>query len=235
MDALDEILRAHFAPAGAPARLAAGAWRRGDATAAGIARVMDRLRVEATPRGVSRVVVGAGRPRPAASGAARRHAEQAREELREYLAGARTFFGVPVDLTGTAPFQARVLDETARIPYGGVVSYAALARRIGYPRAARAVGNALGANPVPLIVPCHRVIRGDGTWGHYVFGGRLKTALLRLERTTPALVGGTTTRIVCRHGCRHEQRIGEDRRVVFASVAGARASGYRPCRVCTPA
>lgn len=237
MDWLDDTLRAHFAPTGAPPALGARVRRalaaHGDDA---LARVLDRLRVEATPRGVARVTLGRGGPAaPAADRAARRHVAQAREELREYLTGRRTFFDVPVDLAGVAPFQARVLAEAARIPFGGVTSYAALAARVGHPRAARAVGNALGANPVPLLVPCHRVVRGDGTWGHYVFGGRLKTALLRLERETPALVGCTTTRIVCRHGCPHEQRVREDRRVVFASVADAVDVGYRPCRVCRPA
>jgi O-6-methylguanine DNA methyltransferase len=160
--------------------------------------------------------------------------ERAREELGEYLAGRRAFFEVPVDLAGVPAFQARVLDAARRIPFGLVTSYAELARRIGHPRAARAVGNALGANPVPLIVPCHRVVRGDGTWGHYVFGGDLKTRLLALERATPALVGCTSTRIVCRHGCRHEQRVAEANRVVFAAVEDARSVGYRPCRVCRP-
>jgi hypothetical protein len=58
---------------------------------------------------------------------------------------------------------------------------------------------------VPVIVPCHRIIRGDGTWGHYAFGGEMKTQLLRLERSTPAIIGCTSTRIVCRRGCAHEQ------------------------------
>jgi methylated-DNA-[protein]-cysteine S-methyltransferase len=150
----------------------------------------------------------------------------------EYLAGRRTYFSVPVDLEGLGEFQARVLAQAARIPYGETASYAELARRIRHPRASRAVGNALGANPVPIVIPCHRVIRGDGTWGHYAFGGAMKTALLKLERTTPALVGSDTTRIVCRKGCAHEQRIGEAHRVVFASVADARTVGYRPCKIC---
>jgi O-6-methylguanine DNA methyltransferase len=157
-----------------------------------------------------------------------------RAELAEYLGGRRSFFSVPIDLAGLPPFQARVLAATRRIPFGEVTSYATLAVRIGHPRAARAVGNALGANPVPLLVPCHRVIRGDGTWGHYAFGGALKTRLLALERSSPALVGCATTRIVCRRGCRHERRLPEERRIVFASVADAASVGYRPCRVCRP-
>jgi O-6-methylguanine DNA methyltransferase len=139
-----------------------------------------------------------------------------------------------VDLEGVGDFQARVLAEANRIQFGEVDSYSALARRVGHPRAARAVGNALGANPVPVIVPCHRIVRGDGTWGHYAFGGTMKTQLLRLERTTPALIGCTSTRIICRRGCAHEQRVGEANRIVFASVADAASVGYRPCRVCRP-
>ena len=192
----------------------------------------DRFRIEATDRGVSRLRPGRGVG--ADSAHARRHAERAREELREYLAGRRTFFSVAVDLGGVPEFQGKVLAEARRIAFGDVESYAELARRIGHPRAARAVGNALGANPVPVIVPCHRIIRGDGSWGHYAFGGEMKTLLLALERSTPALIGCTTTRIVCRRGCAHEQRVGEDKRVVFASVGDARSVGYRPCRICHP-
>src|SRR5207244_8699929 len=183
-------------------------------------------------RGVARLAYGRGRD--VAAGRGRRHAEQARQELAEYLAGRRTFFTVPVDLAGVGEFQGRVLAAANRIPFGQVTSYSDLARRIGHPRAARAVGNALGANPVPVIVPCHRVVRGDGTWGHYLFGERLKTRLLTLERSTPALVGCATTRVVCRHGCAHEQRVREDRRIVFASIGDAESVGYRACRACRP-
>ncbi|PYN62043.1 MAG: cysteine methyltransferase [Candidatus Rokuibacteriota bacterium] len=195
-------------------------------------KLAGRFRIEATDRGVTRLYPGRGVL--AESARARRHAAQAVEELGEYLAGRRAFFSVDVDLAGVAPFQARVLAEAGRIPFGETESYAELARRIGRPRAARAVGNALGANPVPVIVPCHRVIRGDGSWGHYAFGGEMKTRLLALERATPALVGCASTRIVCRRGCPHEQRVGEANRVVFASVPDARSVGYRPCRACRP-
>ncbi len=231
MDRTDTMLRALFAvpaPRGLGDRLRA-ALREEPAT---LAALIDRFHVEATGRGIARL--GYGRGRDVAAGGGRRFVAQARRELGEYLAGRRTFFTVPVDLAGVGEFQGQVLAAARRIPFGQVASYADLARGIGHPRAARAVGNALGANPVPVIVPCHRVIRGDGSWGHYAFGGELKTRLLRLERTTPVLVGCTSTRIVCRHGCAHEQRIGEDRRVVFASVADAASVGYRPCKVCRP-
>jgi methylated-DNA-[protein]-cysteine S-methyltransferase len=231
MDRTDEMLRELFvvpAPSTLPARVRA-ALREPAPTLEDLA---DRFHFEATELGVSRLAYGRGRD--VAAGRGRRHVEQARAELAEYLAGRRTFFTVPIDLDGVAAFQDQVLSEARRIPFGAVSSYAALAQAIGHPRAARAVGNALGANPVPVLVPCHRVIRGDGTWGHYAFGPALKTRLLALERSTPLLVASTSTRVVCRRGCRNEQRIDESRRVVFASVADAAGLGYRPCAVCQP-
>lgn len=229
MDRIDRTLKEYFSPA-APAGLITRVVRRLGAPPASLEPLAERFEIEATERGVARIGFRpAGRTGSVSGG---RHAERARTELREFLAGRRTFFSVPVDLSGLPEFQRRVLGEASRIGFGEVTSYASLAGRIGHPRAARAVGNALGANPVPLIVPCHRVIRGDGTWGHYAFGGELKTSLLRLERSTPLLVGCTTTRIVCRRGCAHEQRVGEARRVVFASVDDAESVGYRRCRVC---
>jgi methylated-DNA-[protein]-cysteine S-methyltransferase len=230
-DWLDDVLRAHFEAARPPAGLARRVLRGVRRRDPSLAHLVDRFRIEATPRGVRRVRFdGHRRARPAGEGA---HAARARRELAEYLAGQRTYFSVPLDLE-LPRFQARVLAEAARVPFGEVVSYAALAARIGHPRAARAVGNALGANPVPILVPCHRVVRADGTWGHYALGPRVKTALLALERTVPTLVGCSGTRIVCRRGCRHEQRIADERRVTFASVADARDVGYRACRVCRP-
>ena len=232
MDTFEDVLREHFDASRVPAEVAArlarvtnvGPTLDPEATAA-------RFSIEASERGVRRVELVTGRGGVAGD---RGHAERARRELIEYLDGRRTFFSVPVDLSGIAAFQGEVLAAAARIPYGETVSYAALAESVGRPRAARAVGNALGANPVPVIVPCHRIIRGDGTWGHYAFGGAMKTALLTLERVTPALVGCATTRIVCRRGCAHEQRIQERNRIVFASVTDAGSVGYRPCRVCRP-
>jgi methylated-DNA-[protein]-cysteine S-methyltransferase len=231
MDRTDATLRDLFAvqpPAGFDRRLREALREEPRALEA----LIDRFHVEASERGIARLLYGRGRD--VVAGRGRRHAEQARQELAEYLAGRRTFFTVPVDLAGIGEFQDRVLTEANRIPFGEVTSYADLARRIGHPRAARAVGNALGANPVPVIVPCHRVIRGDGSWGHYAFGGALKTRLLALERATPLLIGCASTHIVCRRGCTHEQRIGENGRIVFASVADAAGVGYRPCKVCKP-
>lgn len=229
MDTLDTRLKEFFAPP-APARLARRVLGR-LAPPPDLSKLVARFAIEASDRGVRRLAYGRGHD--VATRAGRRHLERAREELTDYLAGRRTYFSVPVDLE-VPPFQAKVLAAADRVPFGEVASYAELARRIGHPRAARAVGNALGANPVPIFLPCHRIVRGDGTWGHYAFGGALKTRLLALERATPALVGCATTRIICRRGCAHEQRIAEPNRIVFASVADAVGVGYRPCRRCHP-
>ena len=100
-------------------------------------------------------------------------------QLQEYFAGERRTFDVPVELGGT-PFQREVWSELTRIPYGETVSYGELARRVGRPRGPRAVGRANGRNPVPIIVPCHWVVAGDGIGG-YSGGLPLKRALLALE------------------------------------------------------
>jgi O-6-methylguanine DNA methyltransferase len=144
------------------------------------AGLAERFRIEASPRGVTRITPGRGID--ATSPAARRHAERARRELAEYFSGRRTRFSVALDLHGLPEFQARVLAATRSVGFGRVTSYTALAAEIGAPRAPRAVGTALARNPVPILVPCHRVVRRDGTWGPYAFGPALKSALLALER-----------------------------------------------------
>lgn len=232
MDRVDNILTAHFSVDSAPEGLAQGILKRVREPELKAGGLMDKIEITATDRGV--YLIRAERLAPPPSAKARRLVERARIELGEYLEGERTFFTVPVDLSMTPPFQRDVLEAARAIPFGEVRSYAWVAREIGRPQAMRAVGNALGANPVPLIIPCHRVLRSDGGVGGYLFGSRAKDRLLALERTTPTLIGCTSTRIVCRRGCPHEQRAGEERRVVFASVADARSVGYRPCAVCHP-
>jgi methylated-DNA-[protein]-cysteine S-methyltransferase len=103
-----------------------------------------------------------------------------RTQLTEYLAGKRRTFDLPLRLEGT-PFQRRVWDELCRIPFGETISYAELARRVGQPGAARAVGSANGRNRIGLIIPCHRVIAADGTLGGYGGGLDRKRWLLRHE------------------------------------------------------
>ena len=232
-DRIDQMLSEYFKPADAPAGLAQHVIRRAGETDREAETLLGRLAVSATPRGVS--LIRLGRQTPGESGASRRLIERAREELHDYLRGQRVYFSVPVDLGGAPDFQAKVLRAAGNIPFGQARPYAWVAKRIGHPGAVRAVGTALGKNPVPLIVPCHRVLKSDGGVGGYIFGTRLKGRLLEIERTTPVLEGCTSTRIVCRVGCSHLRRAKPENRVVFASVEDARSVGYRPCQVCRPA
>jgi len=102
-------------------------------------------------------------------------------QLRAYFAGQRRAFDVQLDLSGITPFHRRVLMAAAAVPAGQVVSYGEIARRIGQPRGSRAVGQALKRNPIPIVVPCHRVIAAGGRIGGYGGGLRIKRKLLRLE------------------------------------------------------
>ncbi len=108
--------------------------------------------------------------------------DQARRELDEYFEGQRHEFGLELDwrLVGGG-FAARVLRETAKVPFGVTTSYGEVAARAGSPRAFRAAGTALGHNPIPLVVPCHRVLRAGGVLGQYGGGPEMKAFLLRLE------------------------------------------------------
>jgi len=107
--------------------------------------------------------------------------DEVRRELDEYFDGRRRTFELPLDWRLTRGFSERVLRATARIPYGGVSTYRDVAARAGNPRAMRAAGNALGSNPLPIVVPCHRVVRTGGDVGNYGGGPDMKRALLRLE------------------------------------------------------
>jgi methylated-DNA-[protein]-cysteine S-methyltransferase len=102
-------------------------------------------------------------------------------ELEEYFAGRRRAFDVPVDLRLARGFRRSVLERLTQVPYARTVSYAELAARAGSPRAVRAVGTACALNPVPLVVPCHRVVRSDGASGGYRGGPEVKRRLLALE------------------------------------------------------
>lgn len=141
----------------------------------GIALARDALtlRVESTARGVSRIEFQRGQPE--------RLPHPLQRQLERYFAGERIQFRVPLDLRAGTPFQRKVWRILRRIPYGQTRSYAWVARRIGCPRATRAVGAACGANPAPILVPCHRVVRSDGSLGGFSAGLKMKRALLRLE------------------------------------------------------
>jgi methylated-DNA-[protein]-cysteine S-methyltransferase len=110
--------------------------------------------------------------------------DEVASQLDEYFAGTRTVFDVPMALEGT-DFQQRVWAELCAIPYGQTISYGELARRVGNPKASRAVGLANGRNPVAVIVPCHRVIAADGSLGGYGGGLDRKVHLLGLEQRRP--------------------------------------------------
>ena len=226
--ALRDLLDPPSPPAGFAERVLGAIRERHEAGAAALA-----FDIAASARGIASLRPGVGRVE-AESPRARALAERAREELAEYLQGLRSYFTLPVDLSRAASFQRSVLEAAAAIPFGEVRSYRWIAERIGSRSAVRAVGTALGRNPVPILVPCHRVLRSDGTLGGYAFGLGLKSRLLALEHDTPALVGSDTTRIACRHGCPDERRVAEHHRVVFSSVREARAAGYRTCRRCIP-
>ena len=105
-----------------------------------------------------------------------------RTQLSEYFEGKRSGFSLPLDLKEATNFQKRVWEVLQGIPYGTTMSYAQMARKIGRPEAVRAVGNACGANPVPIIIPCHRVVRSDGTLGGYTSGLDVKKALIEHEK-----------------------------------------------------
>jgi methylated-DNA-[protein]-cysteine S-methyltransferase len=151
-----------------------------------------RLLVAATPRGLVRVsfhgeaheaVLGelAERLSPRVLEAPSR-LDIVRRELEEYFEGGRREFDVPLDwsLTGST-FRRRVLERTAKIPYGATASYRDVASAAGNERAVRAAGTALGANPIPIVVPCHRVLRSGGALGGYGGGLEAKRFLLDLE------------------------------------------------------
>jgi methylated-DNA-[protein]-cysteine S-methyltransferase len=104
-----------------------------------------------------------------------------RRELDEYFEGRRRAFDLAVDWSLTSGFRRRVLEATARIPAGQVTTYGALAERVGNPRASRAVGSAVGSNPVAIVVPCHRVLPAAGGVGNYGGGPERKAFLLELE------------------------------------------------------
>lgn len=150
----------------------------------------------------------------------------------------------PFDLSHSTVFEAAVLRKALEIPRGQVRPYSWIAREIGSPKASRAVGSALAGNPIPLLIPCHRVVRGDGVIGNYIFGTEIKRSLLTEERanidrleafgkTGIRFVGSDTTHIFCFPTCRYQPK--EEHLQFFHSEAEARARGYRPCKVCRPA
>ena len=166
--------------------------------------------------------------------------------FRRRMAGKRGT-SPPFDLRELTEFEQAVLRKTLEIPYGEVRPYGWIAREIGRPKAVRAVGSALAGNPIPLAIPCHRVVRTDGHIGEYGLGGpERKREILSKEGVDPDWLetlarrglryqGSDTTKIFCFPTCRHARRTMEKHTVRFSSAEEAAAARYRPCKVCRPA
>ena len=179
--------------ADALARVARVATARGavDVAYATVDSPLGPLVVAATPRGLVRVAYADERADAVVDDLARRlsprvlaaphRLDGVRRALDEYFDGRRREISVTLDWSLTDGFTRRVLEATARIPYGSVSTYAEVAGRAGSPRASRAAGNALGSNPIPIVVPCHRVLRTGGALGGYTGGVDRKRFLLSLE------------------------------------------------------
>jgi len=150
-----------------------------------------KLMVAATPRGLVRITFPVEKPETVLEQLASRvsprilespaRLDDVRRELDRYFEGRLQRFDLPLDWQLTRGFYRKVLRATARIPYGQTRSYSEMANKAGSPRAVRATGTALGSNPLPIIVPCHRVLRSGGALGGYGGGLEVKQALLELE------------------------------------------------------
>ena len=200
-DWIEQALREQ-APADTPAPLpeietAAAAAGLLDVAYATFDSPIGRLLLARTPRGLARIAyLDDGGEDSVLQGlaarlsprllAAPRQLDEPRRELAQYFAGRRREFELRLDWQLTRGFGRRVLQATAAIPYGSVSSYQQVAATAGSPRGSRAAGNALGANPLPIVVPCHRVLRSGGGIGGYTGGLDRKRTLLQVERGAPA-------------------------------------------------
>ncbi len=173
-----------------------------------------------------------------------RAAQSAGAEIRRFLNGERSALSRRADLTLVeSPFQRRALKRLCRLPAGSVVTYRGLAEAVGAPRSQRAIGNTMASNPVPIYVPCHRVVRSDGTVGHYGGGIERKVKLLRaegfsigrdLQLHARTVLGHPGTHVYCRPECAAGQRTHHSRLLRFADCESARRAGMRPCGFCRP-
>lgn len=162
-----------------------------------------------------------------------------------HLRGGRRFRAV--DISWLPEFQRRVLEKTGEIPRGEVRPYSWIAKELGRPGAARAVGSALARNPIPFVIPCHRVVRADASFGEYSGGGpEVKLSLLEWEgvpvrelavraRHGNLYTGSRTTNVFCYPTCASARRIRTENAVAFPSRRAAEAAGYRACKRCRPA
>ena len=200
MNTLEDALRASApAPDAEPPDVAGAAAGAGllDVAYATHDTPVGRLLLAATPRGLVRLTYLDGDDDAALAELARRVSprlllapralDQPRRELEEYFAGGRRRFDLALDWQLMRGFGRRVMQAAAQVPYGGVSTYKQVAGQAGNPRAARAAGNALGANPLPIVLPCHRILHSGGGLGGYTGGLDRKRLLLALERGQPPL------------------------------------------------
>lgn len=157
---------------------------------ASIASPLGRLYISATEKGLCRLVLDGSemifiQGLQDHYGIAPVHAgeyfDEMEKELTLYFHGELKKLDLPIDWSDISPFQKRVLGELLKVPYGETTSYGEIARRIGKPQASRAVGTAIARNPLPIIIPCHRMIPSDGSLGGYLWGPEIKKKLLQLE------------------------------------------------------
>ena len=148
---------------------------------------LGKFYLAATKRGLVRISFppnrGAVRQATEVPSAARRALNSCKRFLRSYMSGRSAFeTNVPVDWSAFSRFDRLIFKRLQHVPHGSIVSYGELAARLGFPRAARALGNALARNPIPVLIPCHRVIRSNRSLGGFQRGARWKRILLRIDR-----------------------------------------------------
>jgi methylated-DNA-[protein]-cysteine S-methyltransferase len=172
-------------------------------------------------------------------------ADRIGDEIRRFIAGDRTALKHEIDLSLVeSDFKRRALTKLCKVPLGSVITYQGLASAIGAPDGQRAIGNAMGSNPVPIYVPCHRVIKSDLSIGNYGGGVARKLKLLRAEGfavgkdlrvPARAVMGHQRTHIYCRPECSAAQRANVGRCYIYADSERARSAGLRACKICHPA
>lgn len=165
-------------------------------------------------------------------------------EINRFLEGDLSVMDRPVDLSLVASdFQRRALTRLRKVPAGAVITYQGLAAAVGHPNSQRAIGTTMATNPVPLFVPCHRVIKSDGSIGNYGGGVETKLKLLRTEGfrigsdlrlSARAVMGHRQTHIYCNPDCSAARRADPSRALIFADASHAAHAGLRPCKLCRP-
>ena len=206
-----------------------------------------------TPRGISAVKLDVEKDgafeayyedrlgRPVARGEL---SDKLADAVRQAMRGKKTG-PPPVSLEGLTDFEKTVLEHLARIPAGEVRPYAWLAREVGRPKAVRAVGTVMARNPVPFLMPCHRLVPSTGGVGNYYYGPAMKWTLLEREgiarndladwkQRGVRFVGSRTTGVYCYPTCRDARRIQTKHKMEFNGAEDAVKSGCRPCKHCRP-